>query len=254
MKNGRAGRADRARRVGSASSVPSRRFAATIGAVVLSAATAASGGAQPATDSLLDRAASRIATGRPLRASFDQTLTNPDIRETKTSRGEFTQNGASRFAFRFTDPAGDAIVADGASLWIYLPSSARGQVLKLPIAQGAQLDLLSQLLTTPRTTYRVVTKGRENLDGRPAVVVQLTPRLPDAPFTRATLWIDQGEALVRQIEAVEPSGLIRRIHFRDIRADVELPSDALTFIVPANVKVIDASALLGRPSVPPGRP
>jgi len=254
VTNGRAGRVVRVVRVvrvGRTFALPSSGFAAAIGAVALSAAAAASSGAQPATDSLLDRAAGRIAAGRPLRAAFEQTLTNPDIRESKTSRGEFTQNGASRFSFRFTDPAGDAIVADGTSLWIYLPSSARGQVLKLPIAQGAQLDLLSQLLTTPRTTYQIATKGRENLDGQAAVVVQLTPRLPDAPFMRATLWIDPGEAFVRQIEAVEPSGLIRRIRFRDIRADVELPANALTFVLPAQVKVIDASGLLGRPPVPP---
>ena len=227
-----------------------RGFALILGAVLTTAVTAAAGGAQTATDSLLDRAAARIAAGRPLRAKFEQTLTNPDIRQSKTSRGEFAQNGPSRFAFRFTDPAGDAIVADGSSIWIHLPSSARGQVLKLPIAQGAQLDLLSQLLTTPRTTYRVETKARETLDGRSTVVVQLTPRLADAPFTRATLWIDPDEALVRQIEAVETSGLIRRVLFRDIRADIELPAGALVFVVPANVKVIDASGLLGRPPAP----
>ncbi|MDA1081256.1 MAG: outer membrane lipoprotein carrier protein LolA [Gemmatimonadetes bacterium] len=202
--------------------------------------------AQTSTDSLLDRAARSIAAARPISASFEQTLTNPDIRETKTSRGNFAQQGPARFAFRFTSPDGDAIIADGTSLWVYLPSSARGQALKLPIAQGAQLDLLTQLLTAPRASYTITPLPAAEIDGRPTTVVRLTPRLLDTPFTRATLWIDPVEALVRQIEAVEPSGLIRRIRFRDIRTDVELPRGALNFVVPPNVKVIDASGLLGR--------
>lgn len=198
-----------------------------------------------AADSLLDRAAAAIAGGRTLRAAFEQTLTNPDIGETRTTRGEFAQRGASRFAFRFTEPAGDAIVADGAAIWVYLPSSARGQVLKLPVAQGAQLDLLAQLLTTPRTTYRVTTGADTTLGGRATGVFTLVPRAQNAPFTRARLWIDREDALVRQVEAVELSGLIRRVRFRDVQSDVELPRDALTFTVPANVKVLDASGLMG---------
>lgn len=198
-----------------------------------------------AADSLLDRAAAAIAGGRTLRAAFEQTLTNPDIGETRTTRGEFAQRGASRFAFRFTEPAGDAIVADGAAIWVYLPSSARGQVLKLPVAQGAQLDLLAQLLTTPRTTYRVTTGADTTLAGRATGVFTLVPRAQNAPFTRARLWIDRDDALVRQVEAVELSGLIRRVRFRDVQSDVELPRDALTFTVPANVKVLDASGLMG---------
>ena len=161
------------------------------------------------------------------------------------ARGEFAQRGASRFAFRFTEPAGDAIVADGAAIWVYLPSSARGQVLKLPVAQGAQLDLLAQLLTTPRTTYRVTAGADTTVGGRPAGVFTLVPKAQNAPFTRARLWIDRTDALVRQVEAVELSGLVRRVRFRDVQSDVELPRDALTFAVPPNVKVLDVSGLMG---------
>ena len=155
------------------------------------------------------------------------------------------QQGPSKFAFRFTEPAGDAIVADGTTLWVYLPSSARGQVLKLPIAQGAQLDLLTQLLTAPRTSYTVTEGPAGEIGSRAVSVFTLVPKSPNIPFTRATLWIDREDALVRQLEAIEPSGLVRRLRFRDIRIDVELARDALTFVVPANVKVLYASGLLG---------
>jgi outer membrane lipoprotein carrier protein len=221
--------------------------AAALGAVLAFGALRA--GAQQ--DSLLDRAARNVRTARTMQASFEQSLTNPDLGKTTTSRGEFVQQGAAKFAFRFTDPAGDAIVADGAALWVYLPSSARGQVLKLSIAQGAQLDLINQLLTAPRTSYMIANGGVAPLDGADAAQFTLTPKVTTAPFTKAVIWIDTASAVVRQIEATEPSGLIRRIRFRNVRTDGELRPDALTFVVPPNVKVLDATSLLG--GRPPAR-
>ena len=234
--------------------VSRRRIGALVaaaGALVITAAPLAAQSAQ--TDSLLDRASRYIASGRGLRAAFDQVLTNPDTKQVRNSHGEFLQQGPSKFAFRFSDPAGDAIVSDGTAIWVYLPSSARGQALKLPIAQGAQIDLLTQLLTTPRVTYKVTEGPAEDIGGRPVTVVTLTPRAQNAPFVKAMLWIDREDALVRQLEAVELSGLKRRVRFRDIRTDVELSRDALTFVVPPNVKVIDATALMGGLKPPPTR-
>lgn len=220
-------------------------LASTTAAIaIVAAATPACAQSTPG-DSLLDRAARGVASGRAVRASFEQTLTNPDVRETRTARGEFVQQGASKFAFRFSEPAGDAIVADGSAIWVYLPSSARGQALKLPIAQGAQLDLLTQLLTAPRTSYAIVERPADQISAHAVSVFVLTPKAANTPFTKATLWIDRDEAVVRQLEAVEPSGLVRRIRFTNIRTDAELPKDALTFVVPAGVKVLDASSLMG---------
>jgi outer membrane lipoprotein-sorting protein len=232
------------------------RFAGIVGLATLAAVAAPnrSGGqtstppapnAQSAADSLLDRAARFVASARPMRAAFEQTLYNPDIKQTKVSRGEFGQQGAARFAFRFTDPPGDAIVADGSAIWVYLPSASRGQALKLPIAQGAQLDLITQLLTAPRASYKITTGKPIELGGRPVVVVQLEPKVAGTPFTHATLWLDRDDALVRQLEAVEPSGLVRKIRFSEMRTDVELPAAMLTFTVPTGVKVLDASGLFG---------
>jgi outer membrane lipoprotein carrier protein len=208
---------------------------------------------QSTADSLLDRAARAVAQARTMRANFEQSLTNPDLRETKTSKGEFAQHGAARFAMRFTDPPGDAIIADGNAVWLYLPSASRGQALKLPLTQGSQLDLISQLLTSPRTSYKVSDGGSATIGGRNVLVVHLQPKVQGTPFSRATLWLDREDALVRQLEAVELSGLVRRIRFSDIKTDVDLPANYFAFKVPEGVKVIDAGALLGGVRPPPPR-
>jgi outer membrane lipoprotein-sorting protein len=208
-------------------------------------------GAQSLADSLLDRAAKAVAQARTMRASFEQTVTNPDLKQSKDSKGEFGQQGASKFAMRFSDPPGDAIVADGQNVWVYLPSASRGQAIKLPLTQGAQLDLFAQLLTSPKTSYKITDGGRGMVAGRAVQVVQLDPKVPGTPFSKATLWIDRDDALVRQLEAVELTGMVRRIRFADIRTDVELPAGFLKFVVPEGVKVFDAAGLFGGVKPPP---
>jgi outer membrane lipoprotein-sorting protein len=201
--------------------------------------------AQSLADSLLDRAARAVAQARTMRANFEQSVTNPDLKQTKSSKGEFGQQGAAKFAMRFSDPPGDAIVADGQNVWVYLPSASRGQAIKLPLTEGAQLDLFAQLLTSPRTSYKITSGGRATIGERAVEVVLLDPKVPGTPFAKATLWIDRESALVRQLEAVELSGLVRRIRFVDIRTDGELPANFLKFVVPEGVRVLDAAGLFG---------
>jgi outer membrane lipoprotein carrier protein len=210
--------------------------------------SAALGGVLPAQDSsaaLLDRAARAFASVRTVRAQFAQTLTNPGTSSVHTSRGEFFQRGPSRFAFRFSEPPGDAIVSDGVALWVYLPSTARGQVLKMPGESGAALDFLTQLLAAPREHYAVATRRDTSIGSHPVAVFVLSPKNGNAPFTHATLWVGRDDLLLWQLEAVEQSGLVRRVTFSAIRTNIDLPDGALAFTVPEGVRVIDQAALFG---------
>ncbi len=217
-------------------------LAALVGAMPLGAQSV---GVDSAALALLERAATAYGSGRTLRATFRQTLTNPRTKTVYTSRGEFLQRGADRFSFCFTEPAGDRIVSDGTVLWLYLPSTAKGQVLKVPKAAGGGLDLASTVLRDPARRYTVVAGADTVLYGRGLRPVQLTPKTPDSPFTRATLWIDPVNALVRRAEFIEASGLIRLLEFTEVRTGQRLAADAFTFVPPPGVRVIDQAALLG---------
>ena len=169
-----------------------------------------------------------------------------------TSRGEFLQAGASRFAFRFSDPAEDRIVADGRAVWLYLPSTLRGQAIRLPrgVGAGAGLDLVASLLTDPGRRYIVRALPDTTVAGRREAQVTLEPRAAGAPFTRATLRLDAARRLILTAALREPSGLVRTLTFTNVRLGARLPADAFTFTPPAGVRVIDQAALLG--GVPPG--
>lgn len=199
---------------------------------------------------LVERAARAYQGTRTLRAEFTQTLSNPRTRTDLRSRGEFFQKGAQLFAFKFTQPAEDRVVSDGQVLWLYSPSTAKGQVFKMPRAAGAAMDLVASVLKDPARRYTVTALGDSTIDGRATRAVQLVPRAQGGMFTRATLWLDTGNALVRKVQFTEASGLVRTLTFSNIRLGTALPRDAFVFVPPAGVRVIDQAAMLGG-SVPP---
>ena len=64
-------------------------------------------------------------------------------------------------------------VADGRFVWVYLPSSAPGQVVKRPASAGATvpIDFTGQFLSAPRSKYEIaaasIGAAGLSVDGRP---------------------------------------------------------------------------------------
>lgn len=217
--------------------------------VLIAALLAARLSAQASTDSttaLVDRAARDYRAARTVHATFEQTLSSEATGSVHPAKGEYFQGGGTRFALRFTDPAGDAVVSDGTTLWLYLPSSVKGQVIKMPAEVGQGLDVLSALLASPRTNY-VIARGKdETIDGHATTSFGLTPKRSDLPFAKATIWIGKTDGFVWQLDAVEQSGLVRHVRFTSVEMNVDLPANALTFTVPPGVRVIDQASLMGK--------
>ncbi|HEX6050133.1 MAG TPA: outer membrane lipoprotein carrier protein LolA, partial [Gemmatimonadaceae bacterium] len=177
----------------------------------LVAASFATVQAQPA-DAVLQRAVRAYRNVKTVRASFAQTITNPLLGATVRSTGEVVQRRPSQISVRFTDPAGDRIVADGKWVWYYLPSSTPGQVFRSRITKDANgtPDLTAQFLDAPASRFQVTDLGRDTVNGRPARVLSLVPKPGvEAGFTKAIIWVDSADALIRQFELTEPSEVVR---------------------------------------------
>lgn len=207
--------------------------------VVLVALDAVPAGSQPARP--VDRAVAAWAKVRSMSGSFEQTVTNPLMRSSAVAKGTFAQQRPNKLAVRFTDPSGDAIIADGSHLWIYLQQAAPGQVMKRLASDEMALPIdAGQFLDSPATKYEIAAKGAENVGGRPAQMLGLTPKKgTSAPFTKATVWIDDADGLIRQFEVTESSGLIRRIRLTSVSVNPKLALSEFRFIVPKGVKIVE---------------
>lgn len=215
-----------------------RTFPAAVIALALAATTAS---AQTPADGALDRAVTAYAKVQTLRATFDQSLTNPLTSRSAKAKGELLVKRPGRIAVRFTEPSGDRIVSDGEFVWIYLPTSAPGQVVRThaDAAQGTGMDVSTELLTAPRTKFDVADAGAATVNGRTTRIVALTPRTA-RNYTKARLWIDDADGIVRQLELTENSGVVRTITFRTIQLNPKLPASAFKFEVPKGAKVFDS--------------
>jgi outer membrane lipoprotein carrier protein len=192
-------------------------------------------------DQTIDRAVAAWQAAKTVRASFEQTLTNPLTGSDVTARGEFQQQGRNRVDIRFTDPAGDRIVADGKVLWIYVPSTTPGQVIRSTLARGANsVDLTGQFLTAPRTRFNISSAGTMSVGGRPAHGLVLVPKREGSQaFSKATVWVDDRDGLVRQFEVTDQNGVIRRVRLTSIRINGPVDATAFRFSPPRGARIVE---------------
>lgn len=198
--------------------------------------------AAQSTDQVLDRAVAAWSKVKTARATFEQTITNSLTGSTGSARGEFQEQRPNRLAIRFSEPAGDRIVSDGSTVWVYLPSSAPGQVIKRSAsdASAIPLDITGEFLTDPRSRYAVTSAGSASIGGHAAHALALTPKAEtQAPFTKATIWVDDDDGLIRQFETIEQSGVTRRVRITSLELNVPVERNTFSFTPPPGVRVVE---------------
>jgi outer membrane lipoprotein carrier protein len=193
-------------------------------------------------DAIIDRAVAAWSKVKTVRGSFEQTVTNSLTGTSASSKGEYAQERPNRLAIRFAAPMTDAIVADGKAVWVYLPTSAPGQVIKRPATDrgSVPIDLTGQFLDAPRTKYDIATAGTRTVAGHAARGLLLTPKKgASSPFTKATVWVDDDDSLIREFEVVETTGVTRHIRLTSLELNPSVDRATFTFVVPKGVKVVD---------------
>jgi len=190
----------------------------------------------------IDRAVEAWSKVKTARGTFDQTVTNPLTGTSANAHGRYAQERPNRLSIRFNQADSAAIVSDGRAVWIYLPSSAPGQVIKRAATDRAAvpIDLTGQFLDAPRSKYAITPAAARTIDGHAARGFTLVPKQgTSAPFTTATVWIDDDDSLIREFEETENSGVVRRIHLTSVELNAPIDAATFKFAIPPGVKVVD---------------
>lgn len=203
-----------------------------------SAAAPAPAGAQDANE-ILRRVELTAAGVRTLEADFVQNLHVPLLGTDRQSTGKLYQRKPDRFLMRFTDPAGDVMVADGRYFWIYYPSSDRTQVIRTSIAEGGeQADFQRQFLSNATARFVATLNGQETVAGRPTWALTLVPRR-ESPYKVIRIWVDKEDNLVRRFEMTEENDSVRRLELRNLKVNQPVSDALFTFTPPAGTHVFD---------------
>jgi len=196
-------------------------------------------------DAILDRAVSAYARLNSMRAEFRQTLTNPLTGNSQTTSGVILRKKPNLLSIRFD--SGDRVAADGSTLWVYLPSSVPGQVIRMPYtgSNASSVDPADQFLNAPRTRFTVTSSGTASVGGRATHAVTLVPKRANAGFTSAKVWIDDNDSSIRQFDVETANGLKRHVVITSFMANPELTRSSFRFAVPKGAKVVDQAAGTG---------
>lgn len=193
-------------------------------------------------DAIIDRAAAAYARLNSMRAEFRQTLTNPLTGTTQTTSGVILRRKPNLLSINFE--SGDRVAADGSTLWFYLPSSAPGQVIRMPYSgeNASTVDPANQFLDSPRTRFTVSSAGAAALGGRATHAITLVPKRPNSAFTSAKVWIDDADSSIRQFDLETANGLKRHVVITSFAANPNLRRSSFRFLVPKGVKVVDQAS------------
>jgi outer membrane lipoprotein carrier protein len=194
-------------------------------------------------DAIIDRAAAAYARLNSMRAEFRQTLTNPLTGNTQTTNGVILRRKPNLLSINFE--SGDRVAADGSTLWFYLPSSAPGQVIRMPYTResASNVDPANQFLNSPRTRFTVSSAGTATLGGRATHAVTLVPKRPNQAFTSAKVWIDDTDSSIRQFDLETANGLRRHVVITSFTANPDLSKSSFQFSVPKGVKILDQASV-----------
>ena len=196
-------------------------------------------------ETIIDRAASAYSRLTSMRAEFRQTLTNPLTGSTMSTSGELIRRKPNLLSISFNN--GDRVAADGSTLWVYLPSSVPGQVIRVPYTGGnaGSVDPAGQFLDSPRTRYTVTSAGSATVGGRATTILNLVPRRKNDAISQARLWIDDKDYTLRQLDVESANGLRRRVVITSFSANPQLDRSRFRFNVPRGAKVVDQNTIGG---------
>src|SRR5689334_13396041 len=212
-------------------------------AAAIALTTLSTGARAQSGDAIIDRAAAAYSRLYSMRAEFRQTLTNPLTGSTQTTTGVILRKKPNLLSITFD--GGDRVVADGSTLWAYLPSSVPDQVMRMPynMTAAGSVDPADQFLKSPRSRFTVTSEGAATIGGRPAHSVTLVPKRANNQFRSAKVWVDDADSSVRQFDVESPNGLRRRVVITRFTANPALSAASFRFAPPKGVKVVDQQTL-----------
>ena len=188
---------------------------------------------------ILRRTERRADAIRTLEADFVQSLRVPLLNQNQNSAGKLYQRKPDRFLMRFTQPAGDVMVADGRYFWLYYPSTDRTQVIRTSIAKGGgAVDLQRQFIGNAAARFVATLNRGEVVDGHDTHALTLVPRQA-SPYKVLRIWVDKDDYTVRRFEMTEENESVRRVELRNIRVNGTIPDALFRFTPPQGTQVFD---------------
>ena len=190
-------------------------------------------------DELIARVQERIDRTRHLRARFRQETRLQGFDQVQTGEGQVWILRPGMMRWDYTKPERQTIIANGDTLWIYLPAerqAVREQVNQSLGTRTPALFLAGQArLTELFTVTRTPAQGSSEAG---LLQLELTPKAGALPYAQVQLGIDPNTYLVQRVRLLDTLGNITTMWLADIDTQGAVEPSLFQFQVPPGVDVI----------------
>lgn len=176
----------------------------------------------------------------------DFSLSIKDMGKTRTSAGVATYGEGGKLNFTFSQPAGDLIVSNGQTLYVYVARlrAVGRQPLKTKDKEGKSLysagtaEGLGNLFRRYHYRFDKPEQPRE-IDGNRFFVLELKEKEITGGYDKITLYVEPETYLIRRMQASSPSGRSVELTFSNIKLNPEIDAKLFQFKEPENAKIVD---------------
>jgi outer membrane lipoprotein carrier protein len=190
-------------------------------------------------DALVARVQSRYERTTRLQAGFRQETRVPGLDQVQTGEGRLWILKPGMMRWDYTKPERQTIIANGETLWIYLPEDR--QVIRdhLNHSLGTRTPALF-LAGQARLTdlFDVVEPSSKGPGEGGLLPLELRPKGETLPYTQVSLGIDPRSYLVRMVRVLDAAGNMTAMWLTDIDTEAAVAPSLFQFHVPPGVEVM----------------
>jgi outer membrane lipoprotein carrier protein len=190
-------------------------------------------------DALVARVQQRYERTTHLQARFRQETRVPGFDQIQSGEGRVWILKPGMMRWDYTKPERQTIIANGDTLWIYLPEDR--QVIRDQIhhSLGTRTPALFLAGQARLTELFTVTDPPTQDPGEARLLqLELVPKSETLPYTRVSLGIDPTSYLVKLVRVLDAMGNMTAMWFSDIDTETAVTPALFQFQVPPGVEVI----------------
>ena len=183
-----------------------------------------------------------VQTGR---GEFTQTVTSPDGKKSRKSKGTLEFQRPNRFRFAYTTPTEQLIVGDGKQVWLHdvdlnqvtvRPMSESIGATPAALLAGGALDKDFTLRNVTALSSSAATAASMPLQATSWEWVEALPRHKEGQFQSVRVGFRKGQ--LAALEILDSFGQRSRLDFAQFESKVALPATRFQFTPPAGADVL----------------
>jgi outer membrane lipoprotein-sorting protein len=180
----------------------------------------------PKAKEILDKVSQTNKSYQTIQIDFSFTLFNPKNKTTETNEGWVALKGKN---YRLHMPAlGVDVFSDGTATWSYLTESNEVNITENDPESDASLNP-ANLFTIYEKGFQYSLSGDENVDGKPASVIDLVPENKKKEYTKVRIFVDKTKFQIVKAIYYNKDGNTYTLVLKDMKTNQPIADDFFKF-------------------------